>query len=283
MSSKTPQSAGKKNVECPHCGFKQLESPFAKSTFCRKCSKHYDLGKPVPPPREAQPSLLARIGGFFAGKTTRDVTCFGCNAVQTVSSSAKSSICPQCSAYIDLSDFKISSTFSRSIETQGKIHITSKGDVTSAKVACGEAIIEGKIRGNLLCTGIARVKLKGKLHGAIDVKQLLIDRRSEVEIIRPVKARSVEVSGKLSARLHVDGAVTITKRGRLEGIVYAKAITVEKGGVFLGELVIGQHELSQPELLPVEPGAQTATPTPPSNPAPPCNSAQGTLKFGTTG
>ena len=273
MSSPTPQSAGKITVECPHCHFKQLESPFAKSTFCRKCSEHYDLGKPAPEPREERPSLLARVTTFFGGKTTRDVTCFGCGAVQTVSSSAKSSICPQCSAYIDLSDFKISSTFSRSVETQGRVHVTSRGDVTSAKISCGEAYIEGKLRGNLVCTGEATIRMKGKLLGALEVQTLIFDKKCEVEIIRPVKAKSVEVSGKVSARLHVDGTVTITKRGSLEGTIYAKGINVEKGGVFMGELVIGKVELSQPELLPLDP---------PSKETPPPESGdQGTLKFGT--
>ena len=231
MSSKTPQSAGKITVECPHCHFKQLESPFAKSTFCRKCSEHYELGKPAPEPRETQPSLLARLSGFLGGKTTREITCFGCGAVQTVSSSAKSSICPACSAYI-----------------------------------------EGKLRGNLVCTGEAHIRMKGKLLGALDVKKLIFDKRCEVEIIRPVKAQAVEVSGKVSAHLHVDGTVTITKRGWLEGTIYAKGINVEKGGVFMGELVIGRTEMSQPELLPLDP----PSPAPPGD-----NSGQGTLKFGT--
>ena len=271
MSSQAPQTAGKVTVECPHCHFKQLESPFAKSTFCRKCSEHFDLGKSVPEPRETRTTLLARVSEFFGGKTTRDVTCFGCGAVQTVSSSAKSSICPQCSAYIDLSDFKISSTFSRSVETQGRVHVTSKGDVTSAKISCGEAYIEGKLRGNLVCTGEATIRMKGKLLGALEVRNLVFDKKCEVEIIRPIKAQAVEVSGKVSARLHVDGTVTITKKGWLEGTIYAKGINVEKGGVFMGELVIGKHEFSQPELLPLDPPRKDA-------PAP---GEQDSLKFGT--
>jgi cytoskeletal protein CcmA (bactofilin family) len=273
VPSQTPQSAGKVAVECPHCGFKQLESPFAKSTFCRKCSEHFDLGKAVPGPRKEQPSLLSRLSSLFAGKSTRDVACFGCGATQTVSSSARSSICPQCSAYLDLSDFKIASTFSRSVETQGKFHATSKGDVTSAKISCGQAYIEGKLRGTLSCNGLTQIKLKGKLLGALDVNRLVIERRSEVEIVRPVKAHSVEILGKVSARLHVEGAVLISKRGWLEGTVYARSITVEKGGVFLGELIIGKQELTQPELLPLG-AAENSTPSTP---------AQGTLKFGTMG
>src|SRR5260370_16160256 len=44
--------------------------------------------------------------------------------------------------------------------------------------------------------------------------------------------------------------VSIHKKGSLEGNVTAKAITVEKGGIFSGQLVIGQAAFTQGELLP---------------------------------
>lgn len=92
--------------------------------------------------------------------------------------------------------------------------------------------------------------------GALEVKELVIEKRSDVEIVRPVKARAVEINGKVSARLHVDGQVVIKKKGWLEGTIYARSIVVEKGGVFLGELFIGEQEMSQPELLPLDANAQ---------------------------
>ena len=43
--------------------------------------------------------------------------------------------------------------------------------------------------------------------------------------------------------------VAIQKKGALEGDVTARAITVEKGGMFSGQLVIGRAGLTQGELL----------------------------------
>jgi cytoskeletal protein CcmA (bactofilin family) len=43
--------------------------------------------------------------------------------------------------------------------------------------------------------------------------------------------------------------VTVHRKGSLEGDVTAKAISVEKGGMFSGQLVIGQIGLAQGELL----------------------------------
>jgi hypothetical protein len=65
----------------------------------------------------------------------------------------------------------------------------------------------------------------------------------------PVYGQTVEVEG--SARgLICAQRVIIQKKGRLEGTVYARAITVEKGGIFSGSLIIGQElpvELQRPD------------------------------------
>ena len=59
------------------------------------------------------------------------------------------------------------------------------------------------------------------------------------------------MSGEIIAQM-----VTVYKKGSLEGKVTARAISVEKGGMFSGELVIGQPDLIQGELLPGQkPGA----------------------------
>ena len=251
MSGQTSPSAGKVALTCPHCGFKQLESPYTKSTFCRKCGEYYEPGKAKPVLRNERPSLVARVSQFLARKKTREITCFDCGAVQTVSSSSTSSICPQCSAYIDLSDFKINSAFSRMIQTQGMVTIGASADVTSSKVACREALVQGKLRGNLFCTNTATVKYKGKISGSVEARNIVVAKRSEVEFVRVVKAKSMEIAGTVSANLHIDGIVKITKHGRLEGTVHSKGIVVEKGGIFLGELVIGQSAFVQQELVAV--------------------------------
>jgi len=49
---------GKISVECPHCGTPQMEPASAKSTYCRKCSRHIDLEKPrLSGPPEATPQF----------------------------------------------------------------------------------------------------------------------------------------------------------------------------------------------------------------------------------
>jgi cytoskeletal protein CcmA (bactofilin family)/ribosomal protein S27E len=253
----SPKLAGKINATCPHCHHVQLESSFAKSTICRACSHSFEIAETQPVREEtpAKSSIFSHFGKLISREHVRDIRCYQCGAGQHVSSSAKSSICPQCGTYLDLRDFKISGTFSRSVQTQGLVHITSRGDVTSSKVACGTANIEGKFRGNLLCTGTTRVKMKGKLFGAVETHHLVVEKGAAVEFIRPVKVVTAEIRGRVSARIMCEGVIDICKSGELDGVVYAKSITVDKGGIFHGELYIGRRQLQQPELLPSpEPG-----------------------------
>lgn len=250
-SSNNPRQPEKISADCPHCGFSQLESPYAKSTFCRKCGQHYSIEKLLNKEAESVkgPSFFDKLSKLVSREKIRQARCFSCGHRQEVSSAAQSSLCPSCGSYIDLRDLKIAGPFGRSVQTQGEVHITSKGDVTSAKIACGSGTLEGKLRGTLQCTGSFSVKLNGKVLGGLEVHELVVEKRSDVEFVRTLKVHSAKINGKVSARIMAETSVTINKGGYLEGTVYAKAITVEKGGIFSGELFIGPQELEQAELL----------------------------------
>lgn len=238
-----PRQAEKISADCPHCGFTQLESAYAKSTFCRKCGQHYSIEKLLA--KEATslkgPSFFEKLTKLVTRETFRDVACFACSHKQTVTSAAQSTLCPQCGSYIDLRDFNIAGPFGRSIQTQGEVHILPKGDCSAAKVACNSALLEGKLRGTLFATHEVRVKSREKIFGAIESKKLVVEKKCDCEFVRPIKVQTAEISGRISARLFCDGPVKILKGGVLEGSLYARSIVVEKGGTFSGELRIGQH------------------------------------------
>lgn len=225
----------------------------AQSTICRTCGEYFDISKGggAQETGKSGESLFHRIGKYVAGEKTVTIQCYACNARQTVSNMAKSSLCPNCSNYIDLRDHKINTVFSRSIETQGVVTIAPKGDVSSAKIVCREAFIYGKLRGQFTCTGKALVKQKGKILGGLNIGCLVVDKRSDVEFSRPVKVDSAEIRGKAYALITATGEVRITNTGDLEGSIHAKSLTVEKGGKFSGELFIGKQEMEQQELLPL--------------------------------
>jgi cytoskeletal protein CcmA (bactofilin family) len=235
-----------------------MEYAAAKSTLCRQCGKHFvvaaerveakpnlELGGTV-----AAQSLLQRFQGMWNRPRIRSVACFDCGTKQELNSVASSTICPACSVHMDLRDYKITTSFSRSIRTHGEVHITSTGDLSSSSVVCRSAVIDGKLRGSLQCVEKAEFRTHGKVQGKLTAPQVLIGKKAEVQFYRQLHIGSIEIRGKMTGEIVAETVVTIRSSGSLDGNVVARAINVEKGGTFSGQLVIGQQKLQQAELIP---------------------------------
>jgi cytoskeletal protein CcmA (bactofilin family) len=237
-----------------------MEYAAAKSTMCRQCGAHFvpsapklqvrlrSKDEPVGP--VADPSLFRRLEGFWSKHHSAIIECFDCKATQQVSSAASSTICPKCSKHIDLRDYKITTSFSRSIRTNGQVHLTAKGALSSSNVTCRAALIEGKLRGNLHCLGTATINFTGKIPGRLTAEHILVERKSDVQFFRRVRVKSIEIRGRMTGEIIAEGTVVIHRNAMLDGNVTAKSISVEKGGIFCGQLVIGNAGLTQAELLP---------------------------------
>ena len=233
----------------------------AKSTMCRQCGRYFAPSAPKPglklrikeeaPPTQ-EPSGFRKIEGFWGKHRTRVVACFECKRKHEVSDASSSTNCPGCSAHIDLRDYKIATSFSRSIRTRGEIHLTTKGDLSSTSVVCRSALLEGKLRGNLQCEESATINFVGKIPGRLVANYVNVERKADVQCFRRVRVANIDIKGRMSGEIIATGAVNIHKTGVLEGNVTAKSITIDKGGIFSGQLVIGQADLTQAELLPQE-------------------------------
>jgi cytoskeletal protein CcmA (bactofilin family) len=240
-----------------------MEYAAAKSTMCRQCGSHFAPSAPKQEIRmrskeerveaaaaPSDPSLRQKIEGFWNKHHNSEIECFDCKAKHEVSSAATSSFCPKFSTHIDLRNYKITTSFSRSIKTQGEIHITSKGDLSSTTVTCRAALIEGKLRGNLKCIGTATINFVGKIPGRLIAENIVIDRKSDVHFFRRIQVKTIEIRGRMTGEVVAEGTVVIHRNALLDGNVTAKSISVEKGGIFTGQLIIGTSGLAQGELLP---------------------------------
>ncbi|MBA3960680.1 MAG: polymer-forming cytoskeletal protein [Chthoniobacterales bacterium] len=267
----------KVSVECPHCGFKQLEYAAARSTLCRQCGKHFVVtpveaeAKPVAAKDEALagPSFRQRFEGLWNKPRITSVACYDCGTRQEVTSAATSTICPSCSVHMDLRDYKITGSFSRLIRTHGEVHITSSGDVSSSQVTCRVAIIDGKLRGALHCHERAEFRAPAKIQGKLVAPTVLIGKKANVQFFRQLQVGSIEIRGAMTGEIAAATVVTIRSGGSLDGNVVARSINVEKNGTFTGQLVIGRQKLEQAELLtdlgePIAPEKKTVpSPAPP--------------------
>ncbi|HSH38256.1 MAG TPA: polymer-forming cytoskeletal protein [Chthoniobacterales bacterium] len=254
-----------------------MEYAAAKSTMCRQCGGAFSPSVPqtdakvaplsreqhsAPSIVEEGASLLRRLDNIWGKQRSSVVECFDCHAKTEVISAAHSTNCPKCSAHLDLRDYKITTPFSRSIRTHGEVHVTSKGDLSSSSVMCRSALIEGKVRGNLHCAGTATINYSGKIPGRVTADHMLIERKAEVQFFRRVSVKSIEIRGHMTGEVIAETVVVIHRNASLDGDVTAKSISVEKGGVFSGQLVIGSSGLKQAELLPEQKPA--ASPTAPA-------------------
>lgn len=248
-----------------------MEYAAVKSTMCRQCGGAFSPSTPkveiklrapreqaAPPSIAHEPSFFHKFDGLWAKQRNSIVECFDCKAKQEVISSASSTTCPKCSAHLDLRDYKITTSFSRAIRTHGEVHVTSKGDLSSSNVVCRTALIEGKLRGNLLCSGTVTINVNGKIPGRLTANQLLIERKASVQFFRRVRVKSLEIRGQMTGEVIAETVVVIHRNASLDGDVTAKAISVEKGGMFTGQLVIGSSGLKQGELLPETPPVAVA-------------------------
>lgn len=238
-----------------------MEYAAAKSTLCRQCGAYFSPSVPkleIKLRRKEEtlaaahqdPSLFRKLEGYWSKPRSSVVECFECRAKQEISGTASSTICPKCSAGIDLRDYKITTSFSRTIRTHGEVHITARGDLNSSNVICRSALIEGKLRGNLICAGSATINFSGKIPGRLAAQHILIERKAEVQFFRRVRVKSIEIRGRMTGEIIAETEVIIHRHAALDGNVTAKAISVEKGGLFSGQLVIGSAGLTQGELLP---------------------------------
>src|SRR5437868_11175417 len=201
--------------------------------MCRQCGSHFApaAARPAPivttrarpEPRRESPttaaSLMQRFEGLWKSKRSNVIECFDCQRKQEVSAAATSTICPACSAHIDLSDYKITTNFSRSIRTKGEVYVTTKGDLSSSSVRCQRAVIEGRLRGNLDCAGAIVINASGKIPGKLSAAELIVEKRSEVQFFRRVRVSTIEIRGWMLGEIVAGGMVTIRKNGELEGNV----------------------------------------------------------------
>ena len=234
-----------------------MEYAAAKSSICRQCGRSFTPFAPKPglklrtieeaPAPEPSSSIFGKLEDFWKRQTSSIVECFECKRKQQVSGAATSTICPSCSAHIDLRDYKITSGFSRSIRTRGNVHLSGKGDLASSSVECRSALIEGRLRGNLHCD-TATINYSGKIPGRISARLVVVDRKADIHCFRTVRAEHIDIKGRMSGEI-IAQSVTVYRKGWLEGDVTAKAISVERGGMFSGQLAIGQTGLAQGELL----------------------------------
>ncbi|MEO8205629.1 MAG: polymer-forming cytoskeletal protein [Chthoniobacterales bacterium] len=237
----------KVSVRCPSCGNSQKEPRQVLSTYCRACGQHFKAGREEPvAPTVARPGFATRLLRKVVQRPPRKVQCYTCGTTHEASGYAASTICPNCSGYIDLKNITVSSRATRMVDTRGHLHIERTGFLNNVSTICGTALIEGQINGRLYCAGLVRLTCKGRCSAEFSAEKVVVEKAANVYVAHAIRAGEVLIRGRVAGRILCSGSVRIMKGGLLEGDVHARAFSVDKGGAYQGSIAIGQFEPPQP-------------------------------------
>jgi len=125
----------------------------------------------------------------------------------------------------------------RKIDPDTTDTLIGEGTVFEGKIRSEAGIrVEGRIIGDIECTGDVTVGEKGVLYSNIS-------------------ARHVELAGTVHGNVTAQGQLTIRSSGRLYGNLTAQRLNIEAGAVFQGSSKMTGGELPEPSSVQAEPAA----------------------------
>jgi cytoskeletal protein CcmA (bactofilin family) len=240
-------------TECPHCGFVQNEPVGLISTYCRGCGDHYSVVPRTAPP--VVPAIKAPFRKAVREKllapSTRRVVCHKCEHPHEVHSQMPSTVCPACGTTITLQDFEFLGHSTRIIQTRGTVHVGPEGFLNATRLVCGNAFIEGRVAGRITCSDTLRLRGSGLCRAQITTRTLIVDRNTILRFTSKIHADEIVIRGQVEADVECVGTLHIGRYGGLEGNVQARAMVVDKGGQYAGEVQVSTS-IIRPEAAPSE-------------------------------
>ena len=217
------------HVTCPKCGQTQREDFAAPSVVCVRCGHGYGL-----------------LQGSKPAIDFRFVNCFHCGLRLEVSTTAVSTICKQCSTHLDLCDYHVSSIVLRSFKTAGRLVIEKTGYVHDTAAVVGDAVIKGKFRGNLVADRSLTICSTAEIYGTIKAARLVIPLSTRFRWHKPLRVKTAEIYGELTARLYAEEIVLLASTARFFGNLHAGSLEVQAGALLNGSAKVGSLKTLPP-------------------------------------
>jgi len=218
-------------VACPRCGHVQPEPRGAYSTICKACREHFRVQEAL---RPATPKAQNNI-------EQRQIRCFQCGTELEVAKAAASTMCKRCSSHVDLADYQINQTFSKSFRTHGRLVLEEKGYLLNTESLVGAALIKGRLIGKLTTEGPLEIHSSASIKGTLLPGRLVIPVGHHFRWVQPMTVRDAEIAGELVADLTGTGTVLLKPSARLFGNINSLNLVVEAGAVIVGSVRIGKR------------------------------------------
>lgn len=166
MNLKSNKSPEIKDIACPHCQGILTVSIHCQSIPCSHCNKYVDVKSILFPPEE---KAKVPVG-------TKILRCYKCGKEIFADKKAQAVACKYCYHHNDLSDYKIKSEIGKILETHGTLYLKKRGIIEISTIRVGDAIIQGKINGDLLAKGTVEILKHGEIYGKITCRKLIVNK-----------------------------------------------------------------------------------------------------------
>ncbi len=165
-AEKEKSSSETRDIVCPYCKSNLAVSTNCMSMPCPRCNKHINIKAVLSPSEEKEKSSVEK----------RRLHCFKCEKEIFADVKAFAVICKYCSRRNDLSDYTIKSRLGTNLETHGTLHLKKNGKIEISNIQVGDAIIQGKVKGNLRAVGTVEIMKRGEIYGKITCRKLIVNK-----------------------------------------------------------------------------------------------------------
>jgi cytoskeletal protein CcmA (bactofilin family) len=138
-------------------------------------------------------------------------------------------------------DVEISAHSTREVSTHGRLLVTRKGFLNSTRVQCASAQIDGRISGRIECIGLLRLGGLDQCKAQIHAVSLLVDRGANIQLAYTAVIGDGVIRGRVVGDVVCTGSLRIAKHGILLGEVETRALTVDRGGIYSGDVRVGSQ------------------------------------------
>ncbi len=166
MSTKSNELSDTRNIACPYCNGSLTVSVHCVSIPCRHCNKHINAKEIIFPSEKKHISLIGK----------RRIHCFKCDREIFTDENAQAVTCQHCYNRNDLSDHKVKTLLGVNLETYGTLHLKKKGIIEISSIRVGNAIVQGKIKGDINAMDTVEIQKKGEVYGKITCRNLIVDK-----------------------------------------------------------------------------------------------------------
>jgi cytoskeletal protein CcmA (bactofilin family) len=147
-------------------------------------------------------------------------------------------MCKRCSAYVDLQDYRITSTLSKNLRTKGRIVVEEEGCLLNTDSCAGEAVLKGKLIGKLTADSL-EIHKPFQIKGTFKTGKLILPADTVLRWPEGLALRDADIAGELVANIKATGAVTLRSTAHCFGDIEARQVIIESGAVVVGRMKTG--------------------------------------------